>query len=68
MGSIFSLMETNTKASGRMARSTEKVGVLLNSLGTIVYADGEKYEGDWTDWKMNGSGNFLATTLRSLHI
>jgi len=31
---------------------------MLNGIGTYLWPDGRKYEGEWKDNKMHGEGNF----------
>ena len=44
---------------GKIIKKKEKVFIYSNNLGILKYANGDKYEGEWLNDKMNGkSKNF----------
>ena len=47
-------LETNTLVSGKMANR--------NGQGTLTWASGDKYVGEWKDGKRNGQGTYTYTS------
>lgn len=60
-------MEISTKDSGKTMKVKGKV-VFDRLLGTYIYANGEKYEGDWKNGKMNGDGIISVKQHRCLYL